>query len=522
MPLIFLTGAIVLALEVLSSRIMTPYFGVSLYIWSSILSITLSFLALGYWLGGYLTRRLAEATHLAVYLLLPLASATAVLAATALYPAMFPALARFDLVAGSFIASSVLLALPLICLSAMNPILIALRAAAAREGDRGAGLVFFVSTVGSVAGVVVTAFLIIPNSTNFNALLWLGLALCVCTAAAALAARVLPRPQKLKLVGGAAAVALLSAALLSQQEHYLAAVTRAADADQRLSLLAEYTSVFGNVKVVELGSVEGRYPAIKVLLQDGIIQNRTTPENGSLSMYTYALDSLARGFVPEARRALVLGLGAGIVPRDMKARGIEVTVVDINAGMLRAAVEHFGFEAAGIAIRLTDARTFVRGCGRGYDVVVVDLFQGDGTPDYLMTREFFNDLARCLAPRGAVVMNAFFDARNEVPNRRLLATVRDAFSRVYYFHRPELNTFVVGMNGGAPANVSFNFDRAPPVLQSVLRNALRAGVEVRDRDLLGYAPLTDRQNLFELLTAEAQMRRRREIVTALPARVLVN
>jgi len=37
--IIFLTGAGTLALELLSSRVLTPLFGVSLYIWSSILSI---------------------------------------------------------------------------------------------------------------------------------------------------------------------------------------------------------------------------------------------------------------------------------------------------------------------------------------------------------------------------------------------------------------------------------------------------------------------------------------------------
>ncbi len=35
------TGGAILALEVLASRIMTPYFGVSLLIWTSILSTTL-------------------------------------------------------------------------------------------------------------------------------------------------------------------------------------------------------------------------------------------------------------------------------------------------------------------------------------------------------------------------------------------------------------------------------------------------------------------------------------------------
>jgi hypothetical protein len=52
--ILFVTGGAVLALELLASRVMTPYFGVSLYIWTGILSITLVALALGYWAGGLL------------------------------------------------------------------------------------------------------------------------------------------------------------------------------------------------------------------------------------------------------------------------------------------------------------------------------------------------------------------------------------------------------------------------------------------------------------------------------------
>ena len=58
--ILFLSGASVLALELLASRIMTPYFGVSLYIWTCILSITLVALALGYWAGGGLPRASAR------------------------------------------------------------------------------------------------------------------------------------------------------------------------------------------------------------------------------------------------------------------------------------------------------------------------------------------------------------------------------------------------------------------------------------------------------------------------------
>ena len=76
--IIFVTGGAILALELLSSRILTPYFGVSLYIWSGILSITLVSLAIGYWWGGRLaTANRGSAQRLAfLFALMPAVAAT--------------------------------------------------------------------------------------------------------------------------------------------------------------------------------------------------------------------------------------------------------------------------------------------------------------------------------------------------------------------------------------------------------------------------------------------------------------
>ena len=50
----FLTGCIILVLEVLGFRMFAPYFGTSVYVTGSLLGIILSALALGYLLGGML------------------------------------------------------------------------------------------------------------------------------------------------------------------------------------------------------------------------------------------------------------------------------------------------------------------------------------------------------------------------------------------------------------------------------------------------------------------------------------
>ena len=522
MTLIFLTGAVVLALEVLSSRIMTPYFGVSLYIWVGILSITLSFLAVGYYLGGYFSRRYDKAKITWIFYLLPISSATSIFAACIIYPFLFPLLAQTDLIFGSFVASAALLALPLVCLSAMNPVLISLRRDQSRSGDGGAGQVFFVSTVGSVAGVIATAFVIIPNSTNFNALLWLALGLCAVAALFCFDAPFLSRSKKFRLLGGALAVGLASGAFIIEQDNYLKRLASGDESDPKFEVIAEYSSVFGNIKVVEMRFPDEQTIPIKAYMQDGLIQNRTTLDNVSVSMYTYVLDRLAKVFVPQGKSALVLGLGAGIGPQDLKRRGLDVTVVDINPDAVRAATEHFGFKPDMFELHVQDARTFVRKCKRSFDVVVVDLFQGDSTPDYLLTAEFFSDLRRCIRDGGAVVMNAFFDDYDDEPNLRLLATIALSFSQVVEFHPREANAFVVGTTGTAPTKMTFFPDNIPPPLVNIVRRSLESGRIITPNALLGYPPVSDRQNVASILFADAQMRKRSAIVKILPPRILVN
>ena len=47
-----LSGAAVMAVEILGTRVVAPVFGVDLFVWSALLSVTLLALAVGYLLGG--------------------------------------------------------------------------------------------------------------------------------------------------------------------------------------------------------------------------------------------------------------------------------------------------------------------------------------------------------------------------------------------------------------------------------------------------------------------------------------
>src|ERR1051326_9548197 len=66
----FLEGASVMAAELLGAKMLAPFFGSSLYVWSSVLGITLGGLALGYFTGGIISQKANAKSNLFVILLL--------------------------------------------------------------------------------------------------------------------------------------------------------------------------------------------------------------------------------------------------------------------------------------------------------------------------------------------------------------------------------------------------------------------------------------------------------------------
>ena len=526
--MLFLSGAAILALELLASRIMTPYFGVSLYIWTGILSITLIALALGYWAGGRLAGgRSAPARLAQIFALMPAIAAFAIVAACLIYPYLFPKLAALNLVLGAFAACTVLLFVPLVAASAMNPLLVAILIArgGGRAGDAGSGSVFFISTLGSVAGVFVTAFGLIPHFSNFSAALLVGLALALL----ALAATARP-PVELEARRGLAITAglatLIAVLALWQADAYIARMWPATYGARTWQPEASLRSLFGTVKILK-SSADENGGFVRLYFQDGLVQNTVASDGRSQSFYTYALEALATMYRPEMRSALVLGLGAGIVPMRLAARGVKTDVVEIDPSSVKAATRFFGFDASRVGVHLADARTELKRCAGRYDTVVVDLFHGDGTPDYLITRDFFDDLRRCLAPGGIAVFNTFADLEHPAAYAHLLATLRSELPYLVLY-RPDwpgalhVNSFIVASAAALPDPVDATIDHVPAQHMTAL-SAMLAQPQTLNRGLLKDGEIiTDARNRALYDIAESQMIYRRAVVEAVPAAFLVN
>jgi|KBSMisStaDraftv2_1062788.scaffolds.fasta_scaffold03590_8 spermidine synthase len=531
--IIFVTGAAILALELLASRIMTPYFGVSLYIWSGILSITLISLAAGYWHGGRLASgksgRAPPPEKLAfLFALMPALASLAIVAACLLYPYLFYRLARLDLVLGAFIACVALLFVPLFVTSAMNPLLVAivLRQKSARGdlADAGAGRVFFISTIGSVAGVVLTAFGLIRFMSNFAATVVIAVILAALPLIVVFAANLnVARRRQLTITASLALATSL--ALLIGADAYTSHLWPVNYAGSTWNVEKVYRSSFGTVKILKSGPRDNE-PYTRMYFHDGLLQNMVGARNQSLSMYTYALESLSFSYRPGLRRALVLGIGAGMVPMRLADRGIDVTAVDIDIASLHAAREVFGFDPKKANTLQADARTYLRSCNGGYDVVILDLFHGDGVPEYLVTREFFHDLKKCLGDRGVAVFNTFADLDKPRAYAHFLATLRSElpFMTLYRpsYGANHVNSFIVAASSPLRTPARADLSDVPSRHVELMKVMFAHPIPLDQRLLEDGRVITDADNPAAMDIADSQMVNRRYVIEALPAAFFVN
>src|ERR1043165_2564934 len=68
---VFISGAVLMALEIVGSRVLAPYFGSSIFVWGSLISVVMAALSLGYYWGGWLSAREPSYGRLLTLLIIP-------------------------------------------------------------------------------------------------------------------------------------------------------------------------------------------------------------------------------------------------------------------------------------------------------------------------------------------------------------------------------------------------------------------------------------------------------------------
>lgn len=155
--LAFIGGFVIMSVELLGGRLLAPWFGSSIYVWGSIISVFMLALALGYYIGGRWSvhnpslQKFGLIFVVGGLILLPL-----MLSAEPVMSAVFDQVS--DPRYGSLLAASILFIAPTLTLGIISPYSVRLLVEQSDRAGEVAGKLYFFSTLGSAIGTLATSF----------------------------------------------------------------------------------------------------------------------------------------------------------------------------------------------------------------------------------------------------------------------------------------------------------------------------------------------------------------------------
>ncbi len=410
----FVSGAVLLALEIVSSRIIAPVFGNSIYVWGSLIGVFLAALAAGYAVGGRLADRRPSRAGFGGVLFL---AGVLVFPIPLVSPGVLSSLsaAGAGARAGPLAAAAALFLLPGALMGMVSPYAIRLRARTVATIGNVAGVLYAVSTLGSIAGTVLASFVLLDVLGVGAIVHLLGGILMVLALAVWVSAR------RFLLAGGAAlAVALLG----------VPAWRTPAAGQERPRY--ERDTVYHRITVSDEGGV-------RFLRLDNYWQSARDHADPRRTVFTYSdYMHLPVAFVPEARRVLMIGLGGGTVPtryHDDYAQ-VRIEVAELDPAVIDVARRYFDVPAdERLRVVAQDGRLFAARSAGGYDIILLDAYLIDTIPFHLATREFFETVKTRLAPGGVLGSNVIGALRGPRSGlfRAIYKTMAAVFPTVYVF-----------------------------------------------------------------------------------------
>ncbi len=177
--LAFTSGFIIMSIELLGGRILAPYFGSSIYVWGSIITVFMVALSVGYLIGGHLSLHRPNLARYGLFFVAAAVMATPTIAfGDALMDWVFERIA--DPRYGSLMAATILFFIPTAILGMIAPYSVRLLVTESHSSGKVAGGLYFVSTLGSALGTLLTSFYLVLYFEINQILITMSSVLLVC------------------------------------------------------------------------------------------------------------------------------------------------------------------------------------------------------------------------------------------------------------------------------------------------------------------------------------------------------
>ncbi|MCK4553742.1 fused MFS/spermidine synthase [Candidatus Parcubacteria bacterium] len=417
--IVFICGAAIMILELVGSRIMAPYLGTSIVVWTSLIGIILGFLSLGYWYGG---KAADQNPSYKMFSFVIFAGAIFVGLIVFIQSMVLNFIQNGinNIYFGAIIATITLFAVPSTLLGMVSPYAVRLKMKDVATSGETVGNLYAISTIGSIVGTFAAGFLLIPFLGSAKIIFFLSIGLILIS--------ILAYGKSFLKIKVSFVLFLLLCFFVSSFSNKLNAKQGLIDVDTQYSRVWIYKSI--NQKT-----------------QRPILNLTTDPLGRQSGMFLDTDDDLvfeytkyyrlAKHFKPDLKYSLMIGGAAYSYPKDYlkKYPDAKIDVVEIDSKLTELAKQYFNLpDDPRLTIYHEDGRTFLNRTKNKYDVIFMDAFTSHlSIPYQLTTKEAVQKMHGILDDSGLVLVNIISAIEGEKGKflRAEYATYKSIFVQVY-------------------------------------------------------------------------------------------
>ncbi|HPL93254.1 MAG TPA: fused MFS/spermidine synthase [bacterium] len=456
--IVFSSGALVMILELLASRLFAPYLGTSLPVWSALIAVILGCLSLGYWYGGKLADRGANWKTFGQFFFV---AAGIVFVTLLLQARVLEFLSNLSPnIYWTSITAALLLFGPVgVVLGFVSPYAVRLRLTQLSDSGQTIGNLYAWSTLGSIAGTLAAGFLLLP-ALGHQQLLWLCVVALLILGVLAYA----PDSRRFMVAG------LIACVILAFWGSLLLEFVKN---DEMLDIDTQYSRVIIGDKIAYQGRNVRFWQTDWKTAQSAMFVDNPLE---LVHEYTKFYD-LFLSFKPDATDALMIGGAAFSYPKYFLATYPDkrMDVVELDGAAVDLASQYFNLDVTDprLQIFVQDARPFLRQNTKQYGAIFFDAFSTNGMiPHQLTTLEFAQDMFDGLTDDGVAVLNIISAVQGE--DSRVLRALYKTYAQVF----PNLYLFQV--------NTKFPVERAQNLILVADKNSTRKSDDYATLSSLSY------------------------------------
>ncbi|MDQ5981272.1 MAG: Spermine synthase [Patescibacteria group bacterium] len=486
-------------MEIVATRVLSPFYGNTIFTVSSVISVILAALSVGYYIGGrFADRHATMRWFFSIILLSGLILLLFHIVGTFALPMLGYAL---SISVGPLVSSLLIFFPPAFLLGTLSPYAVKLQSVNFPEQGVGtvAGKIFFWSTLGSIVGSLSAGFVLIPffgvNQiiiANGVVLFFLGLIPLFILG------------EKKYLIKSLLVISVMIGILL-----YISNTSRK-------NVLYSKDGVYEKITIYD-GQFDGR--PTRFFQQDrsnsgAMFLDSDNPKDLAYGYTKYY--SLYKVFNPDIKNALVIGGGAYSIPKALLADLPDaiIDVSEIEPSLYNLAKKYFGVDDNPRLNNYTDdGRRLLHDSNKNYDLIFSDVYYSlFSIPAHFTTQEFFEISKKKLNQDGVFVANMIGDLSRQQPSLIMseIKTFQKVFPNSYLFavespsKTKSQNIIFVGYNSDKLIDLN-----APSIIMDtdpVIRSLKDKVIDIDRFDLSPYPIMTDDYSPVEYLTGQVLQR----------------